>query len=121
MTSKTVDVSELWTRLGEMEREARFNGRSYPEGMCKFPFSLSGQGFFPGGDGLWRQDNDLAATTDGKVANGGILFLGNDFGTLKTYLRLKAKGFEKVPTWERIKTRVRAADIPDTKLFFTNA
>ena len=42
MTSKTVDVSELWTRLGEMEREARFNGRSYPEGMCKFPFRLSG-------------------------------------------------------------------------------
>jgi hypothetical protein len=66
-----------------MEEEKRFNGKAYPEGMSVFPFRLAGQGFFPGGDGLWRDDTQLAASSPGLVSVGGIMFLGNDFGTCR--------------------------------------
>jgi hypothetical protein len=114
-------VKELWDRLEAIEREMRFGGKSYPKGMCKFPFRLFGQGFFPGGDGLWREDSALGATRDGSLPIHGVVFLGNDFGTLVSYNRLRSVGFENVPTWRHIKARVRHAEIPCEKTFFTNA
>ena len=114
-------VNELWDRLEVMERELRFDGLPYPKGMSKFPFRLVGQGFFPGGDGLWRQDSALSTVSDGSLPIGGVVFLGDDFGTLVSFNRLRRAGFENVPTWRHIKARVRHAGIPSEKSFFTNA
>jgi hypothetical protein len=104
-----------------MEAERRFDGREYPAGMCPFPFRLTGQGFFPGGDGLWRQDSELAQPSTGVLPQGGIIFLGNDFGTLQSYLKLRAKGYENPLTWKHLKQRVRDAGLPQGLTFFTNA
>jgi hypothetical protein len=115
------NVAQLWKRLEDMEDELRFDGKAYPEGMCSFPFRLQGQGFFPGGDGLWRSENALSVSSDGVLPVGGVVFLANDFGVLKSYEKLEAKGFENVPTWRHIKLRVEAAGIPPELAFFTNA
>lgn len=114
-------VEYLWARLGEMENERRFSGEPYPPGMCPFPFRLAGQGFFPGGDGIWRDDAQVEMPSSGILPIGGIVFVGNDFGTLRTYLRLEKKGFEDPPTWRHVKDRVRRANLPTHSTFFTNA
>ena len=114
-------VSLLWQRLAAIEEEMRFDGAAYPQGMCQFPFRLKGQGFFPGGDGLWRADADCRLEKAGHLSKGGVVFLGNDFGTLKQYRKLAANGFENPPTWRHIKERVRLAKIPTELTFFTNA
>jgi hypothetical protein len=114
-------VEDLWARLREIENERRFNGESYPDGMCPFPFRLTGQGFFPEGDGLWRDDSQLEMPSSKTLSTAGIVFVGNDFGTLRTYLRLKKRGFENPPTWRHVKDRVRRANLPTHLTFFTNA
>jgi hypothetical protein len=116
-----VSVDRLWTRLQEMEAERRFSGEAYPTGMCSFPFKLRGQGFFPGGDGLWRDDAALDQESSGVLPVGGIVFVANDFGTRATYLKLESKGFENPPTWRHLKERIRRANLPKHKAFFTNA
>lgn len=114
-------VLELWKRLNEMESEKRFDRQSYPPGMVALPFRLTGQGFFPGGDGLWRDDSQLEMPSSGLLPSGGIVFVGNDFGTLKSYQSLKNKGYENPPTWRNVKERVRRAGLPPQLTFFTNA
>jgi hypothetical protein len=104
-----------------MEREMRFDGSPYPTGICRFPFRLTGQGFFPGGDGLWHEDGELGIEKDAILPRNGAVFLGNDFGTLRSYLKLENRGYENVPTWRHIKSRVLSAGIPPEKTFFTNA
>lgn len=118
---KAVRVAELWERLDSMELEKRFEGRAYPSGMSSFPFRLSGQGFFPGGDGIWRDDTQISQKSSGLVAVGGAMFLGNDFGTLKSYERLRKKGFENPLTWKHVKRRVGRTDVTTSATFFTNA
>lgn len=120
-TSSSRNVLELWGRLDQMEQELRFQGQSYPPGMCKFPFRLAGQGFFPGGDGLWREQAELMANKEGALPKAGVVFIGNDFGTLASYNKLKNRGYENVPTWRHLKARVRNAGLPTEKTFFTNA
>lgn len=104
-----------------MENEKRFDGHAYPSGMAAFPFRLAGQGFFPGGDGLWRDDSQLDMPSRGLLPSGGIVFVGNDFGTLKTYAALKQRGYENPPTWRNVKERARRANLPTQLTFFTNA
>lgn len=116
-----VSVATLWNRLQAMEEQMRFNGQAYPAGMSRFPFRLTGQGFFPGGDGLWRDEASVAVRSPGLVALNGIMFLGNDFGTCKTYEKLRKRGFENPPTWKHIKRRVERAQLNPSLTFFTNA
>lgn len=120
-TSRAKALFDLWTRLEELENEKRFGGRAYPEGMCSFPFRLTGQGFFPGGDGLWRDDSRLAESNPGALPEAGVVFIGNDFGTLNSFRKLQARGYENVPTWRHVKARVIRAGIPPKSTFFTNA
>jgi hypothetical protein len=87
-----VSADRLWARLHEMETERRFSGEAYPAGMVSFPFKLRGQGFFPGGDGLWRDDAALDQESPGILPVGGAVFIANDFGTLASYLKLESKG-----------------------------
>lgn len=117
----TVSVTTLWTRLHAIEEEGRFDGRAYPDGMSAFPFRLTGQGFFPGGDGLWRDDARVAESSPGLIRANGIMFLGNDFGTSRSYERLRKKGFENPLTWKHVKLRVTRADLHPSLTFFTNA
>ena len=110
----------LWAKLQSMEQEQRFEGAAYPVGMAPFPFRLKGQGFFPGGDGLWRDEGHISEASSGSVGHKGTLFLGNDFGTLASYKKLRGNGYENVPTWRHIKKRALAAGLPVGTLFFTN-
>jgi hypothetical protein len=104
-----------------MESEGRFGGKPYPEGMCPFPFRLPGQGFFPGGDGLWRDDASLDQQSSGALPLDGIVFLANDFGTLATFRKLQSRGYENPPTWRHLKARIRRAHLPERLIFCTNA
>jgi hypothetical protein len=104
-----------------MEEQNRFEGRAYPVGMSGFPFRLKGQGFFPGGDGLWRDEAQLAEESHRLAATGGIMFLGHDSGTCHSFDRLRESGFENSRTWEFIKERVDGAGLPSSLTFFTNA
>jgi hypothetical protein len=119
---KIVSVFSLWDRLRTMEEEKRFDGRAYPAGMACFPFRLKGQGFFPGGDGLWRENAQIAQASAGQVSVDGIMFLGNDFGILKSYEKYRVSGFEDpTKTWKRVKERIVRAKLPKSLAFFTNA
>jgi hypothetical protein len=111
-----------------MEREAEekelFVGKqSYPPDMVAVPFSLVGQGFFPGGNGLWRDDGKLGERVTPKlVPIGGIMFVGQDFGNLQEYMKLKEKGYEyNSATWRNLRVRVAKAELPTTLFFATNA
>jgi len=114
-------VSILRAKIAALEAEKRFEGASYPQGMSPFPFHLHGQGFFPGGDGLWRDDSEVTVSRPGDIPTGGVLFLGNDFGTLSTYEKLRSRGYEDPWTWRNVKKRVREVGIPVETTFFTNA
>lgn len=115
-----VNVQVLWDKLSEMEDRLSFASKAYPDGMCAFPFRLRGQGFFPGGDGLWRCEGAEPEPTSGALPQDGVMFLGNDFGTLQSFQRLRNRGFENPPTWRHLKARVRLANIPPDRVFCSN-
>lgn len=119
--SNSIEVGQLWAQIELMEDQRRFNGLAYPDGQAAFPFKLTGQGFFPGGDGLWREDNELSVESSKRIRREGVMFLGNDFGTLRSYESLRLKGFENPITWKNLKSRVRRAKIPPDYAFFTNS
>jgi uracil DNA glycosylase superfamily protein len=119
MTLRCPEVKLLWDKIDQLEQERRFEGRPYPKGMAKFSGRLTGQGFFPGGDGLWRDDVKAPSTSPFPV--GGIMFLGNDFGTLESFKKTLQRGYENVPTWQRLKERLEKAAIPGEVGFYTNA
>jgi hypothetical protein len=115
------EVEALWNRIAQLEAELRFNGKPYPDGMAPFPGRLTGQGFFPGGDGLWRDDSSIKLSSTSPFPVGGIIFLGNDFGTLQTFEKTLRTGYENVLTWRNLKRRLTAAEIPGEVGFYTNA
>lgn len=118
-------IERLRERIAELESERAFNGRSYPEGLTGFPGVLTGQGFFPGGDGLWRT---IPSSTDKPpFPIGGITILGNDFGCEDNsdpknlgFIQCLDRGFEDPPTWS-INETLRKSDIPGECCFFTNS
>lgn len=112
-------IDKLRQRLSDMENERKFNGRSYPEGIEPFPAILNGQGFFPGGDGLWHKKDKLKEQSSVVFPLNGIMFLGNDFGSLAGFKKLNQH--ENPPTWWRLRQRLDLADIPGEKGFYTNA
>jgi hypothetical protein len=115
------EVELLWHRIHELENERRFAGKPYPNGMAPFPGRLMGQGLFPGGDGLWREAACIKLSSTSPFPIGGIMFLGNDFGTLQTFEKTLQRGYENPPTWLRLKQRLTAAAIPGEVGFYTNA
>ena len=113
-----MNVARLWQQLEKLEHENRFDGASYPSGIAPFPFRLSGQGFFPGGDGLWR--DDASSPTAGELPTGGVLFLAADFGTLESYNKLCSHGYQSAPIWKNLKRRILDAGLPTNKIFCSN-
>ena len=119
------EVETLWAELERLEKA----GLPYPEGdegMAPFPGRLTGQGFFPGGDGLWR--DDPKDTNPPPVPIGGILYLGNDFGRVDTFESILERGYETDgnSTWNNLKMRIEEAQKRNTDVcgqlgFYTNA
>lgn len=114
-------VSFLRSEVARLESAALFGGRPYPNGIEPFPATLPGQGFFPGGDGLWRDaaSTALRLPSPNAFPLNGIMFLGNDFGTLAQFRRLKTH--ENPVTWRMLRQRLAIAGIPGKLGFFTNA
>jgi uracil-DNA glycosylase len=115
------EIESLWSRISQLEAELRFAGKPYPVGMAPFLGRLTGQGFFPGGDGLWRDDSRIRLSSTSPFPVGGIMFVGNDFGTLQTFEKTLRTGYENVLTWRNLKRRLTAAGIPGEVGFYTNA
>jgi hypothetical protein len=59
-----------------------------------------------GGDGLWRDDSRIKLSSTSLFPVGGIMFLGNDFGTLETFKKTLRTGYENVLTWRNLKRRL---------------
>jgi hypothetical protein len=114
-------IDILRKKLKSMEDSKRFSGNSYPQEYVQFPKILIGQGFFPGGDGLWRDDNPQKMREASPYAfpKNGIMFLGNDFGSLAGFVKLKLH--ENPPTWRNLRRRLVVAKIPGEIGFYTNA
>ena len=119
------ELDELWQRIKSLEDRRQFDGQAYPKQLVSFPGRLGGQGFFPGGDGLWRANP--ADTHRPLFPVRGIMIVGNDFGCLDNpdprspgFLQCLAKGFEDPPTW-KIKDTLLRAMLPAEHCFFTNA
>ena len=118
-------IGQLRKRIAQMESERRFDNKAYPEGLVRFPGVLPGQGFFPGGDGLWRDDPNSAAMHE--LTTGGIMVLGNDFGCLDSedarspgFNQCLPRGYENPPTWTFFK-ELYGKSVPKNECFFTNA
>jgi len=114
-------IDVLFKQLKAMEESNRFSGKPYPPGMEPFPRRLLGQGFFPGGDGLWRDDDPakMRAPSPYQFPKNGIMFLGNDFGSTLGFSKLKVH--ENPPTWRHLRTRLLNANIAGQLGFYTNA
>ncbi len=114
-------IDILRTKLKSMEDLKRFSGSSYPQEYVQFPRILIGQGFFPGGDGLWRDDDirKMRQPSQYTFPKNGIMFLGNDFGSLVGFAKLKSH--ENPPTWRNLRRRLIIAKIPGEIGFYTNA
>lgn len=115
-------IDILRRRLAELESEAQFAGRPYPDGIEPFPKTLIGQGFFPGGDGLWRDadpPSKLKEPSPYPFPKRGIMYRGNDFGSLSRFQKLRLH--ENPPTWRHLRHRIQLAGIQGELGFFTNA
>ena len=114
-------IDVLFSCLKSMEDSNRFSGKPYPAGMEPFPRRLNGQGFFPGGDGLWRHDDHVSIRSPSPYAFpiNGIMFLGNDFGSKVGFQKLKLH--ENPPTWRHLRVRLAHANIAGQLGFYTNA
>ena len=114
-------INVLFNRLKSMEESNRFSGNAYPAGMEPFPKKLLGQGFFPGGDGLWRNDDhaSMRSPSPYPFPLNGIMFLGNDFGSKSGFEKLKLH--ENPPTWRHLRVRLAHGNIAGQLGFYTNA
>ena len=105
------DVVQLFESMCDVE--------PYPSGTQPVTTQLCGTAFFPGGAGLWREEptDELP-----KMPHRGIMVVGQDFGTMATFLRLIPRGGEaESPTWRPLRVLLSKAGIRLDECFFTNA
>lgn len=90
----------------------------YPKDCCSFDGlrTMEGTAFFPGGDGLWKSDDNI----DPVLPIGGVLFLGSDWGDAVSYEKLR-EGNAVGSTWKGLLKIVTLAKIPLDQIFCTNA
>ena len=102
-------ASNLWQDVGQTVCD-------YPDGVVAVPEPVSGTAFFPGGLGLWMGDNSITDVPK------PIMIVGQDFNSVRTYQRIRAKGSEvgTSPTWRNLLTILGAANISPDSCFFTN-
>lgn len=114
----------LFRRLGEMVGDCpptfSRNGRLSFPGLVPVPRQLPGLGFFPGGDGLWKLE-DQAEPADRSPKP--IMIVGSTFGSLKELrsLPFQEDRSDSRKTWAPLLTLLQAAGIAPDRCFFTNA
>ena len=97
------------------------NVRPYGEGMVEIHKPISGLGFFPGGDGLWK---DPGSTLRPPMPVGGLMVLGNNFQCAKQWEAIRKAGTEsrdRDPTWRNLLVLLKEAGIDESQCFFTNS
>jgi hypothetical protein len=117
-------LSSLRTELARVEHLRLFDGNEYPDPLTVFPWPLSGRGFFPGGDGLWRDPTPSGITGPATIPFpvNGVMFVGQDFGTVDKYPP-QSRPWEQdnVATWKFLVKRIIGSGLPGSECFFTNA
>lgn len=86
----------------------------YPEGVTKVPVMMDITAFFPGGRGLWLEE-ELESYPD-------ILVLGQDFSTVSAYQAMLEGGRSDLqsPTWNSLIKLFEESGIPLGNCFFSN-
>jgi hypothetical protein len=100
-------------------RENMFNVIAlYPRNCCSFVGlrTMEGTAFFPGGDGLWKSNDNI----DPILPRGGVLFIGSDWGDRDSYEKV-GEGNAVGSTWKGLIKIVDRAKIPRHQIFSTNA
>lgn len=117
-------IKKLRSELNNIESASNFNGKPYPDPLVSFPWELTGRGFFPGGDGLWRDPNpsSVIGPSTYPFPFNGIMFVGQDFGSIDKYPpKNRAWELDNVATWKFLVERIKQSGIPGEMSFFTNA
>lgn len=89
---------------------------NYPDYMKKFINTFTGLGFFPIGDGTWKQDGSVSEKT--------VMVLGQDFDCESNYLKaaeFQAEDPTKNATWRNLLAFLEQVQIAPVHCFFTNA
>lgn len=108
-------------RLKSIESALIFDGKAYPDALVPLPFELTGRGFFPGGDGLWREPSAIHEESMHAYPFDGIMFVGQDFGSQAKYPRPNSPWESGNTTWRFLTKRIETSGIPGASCFFTNA
>jgi hypothetical protein len=108
MANTTAILRQLRTAMAKLE--------PYPDGVLPIPEIIPGTAFFPGGDGLWKEDRV------GSIKENGVMVLGHNFDSKKGYERSRRIGTENIngPTWSRTLHLLKAVNIDPQHCFFTN-
>lgn len=95
-----------------------------PRPEIKFPGfvnarkQIAGLGFFPGGQGLWKEPGSSLPVDTGEKP---ILVLGNNFGTASYLDDLNFEESRSHGTWMGLIALFKSAGVPLHRCFFTNA
>ncbi|MEO8053376.1 MAG: uracil-DNA glycosylase family protein, partial [Acidobacteriota bacterium] len=102
----------LWQKMS-----STFPSSSFPEGVVKVPQAIQGTAFFPGGYGVWLEENLRPPFPIGQ-----IMVVGQDFNSVAAYDRArKAKTEVKISrTWRALIGILDASGISRDRCFFTN-
>lgn len=105
----------------KMEQLEGPNGQAYPQCIVPVPHYLTGRGFFPGGDGLWRELEQIDKPASIPFPIDGVLLLGQDFGSLAEYPpKTRLYELANLLTWKYVVPRLTNTDIPLNRVFFSN-
>ena len=114
----TDPVATLRQRMEEMQGK---EGEAYPPCVVPIPYYLTGRGFFPGGDGIWRDSHQISQPASVAFPTDGIMVLGQDFGSLKEYpAQSRSYELDSLLTWKYLVPRLRDAHVPFDRVFFSN-
>jgi len=89
----------------------------YPSGVCAVPDRIAGKAFFPGGDGLWKEDRQ---TERPAMPVGRVMVLAHNFDSVQGFQRSRKRGYEKNSTWTHLRALLEIAGIGLGECFFTN-
>lgn len=109
---------EILTRraLGSLRDRLQAFGE-YPAHTLPIDEEIERTAFFPGGSGLWKEEDDLPRWPSGRV-----MILGQDFDSEVSYRKSMARGKEELKggTWLHLVALLNAVGVSPTDCFFTN-
>jgi hypothetical protein len=103
-------AEQLW-------RKMRSAVSPFPKGVEDVPEPIPGTAFFPGGYGLWLEENVRVPFPTGQ-----IMVVGQDFNSKKAYDAAWRRGTEvkTSATWRTLQKVLVGSDIFPDQCFFTN-